>query len=250
MQNQSYLENLLITPPIIKPVMKGECRACCCYVQPDVATDHLTLRCVDKVEEFLNHKNQEKDLVEGFLIRVCCADRPWTYWMYATVPKHFKFSKIDKFLKDYWCECCGHTSSLRLADPSKPFWSDSYQKVMKKGAEIGMELRPGMMLNYEYDSGTSTELKLEVISTIFCSTMNIAVVMQNDTPLFPCVGCNGMNISDRICTNCEMKYCPHCSTANHPCNRSRSAFYLPIVNSPRIGKCGYTGPDQDQLMTY
>lgn len=38
----------------------------------------------------------------------------WLYYIYAIVRKKCKLNDIDKFLKNTWCECCGHLSEFTI----------------------------------------------------------------------------------------------------------------------------------------
>ena len=36
------------------------------------------------------------------------------YWLLFTVPLDATLSAVDKFLREIWCECCGHMSAFRM----------------------------------------------------------------------------------------------------------------------------------------
>ena len=77
------------------------------------------------------------------------------YRLYFTVPLDASLSVIDKFLREIWCECCGHLSAFRM-----------------EGQEVGMArklsaLAIGDTLLYEYDFGSTTQITLTVIDEIY-----------------------------------------------------------------------------------
>ena len=36
------------------------------------------------------------------------------YWLYFSVPLDASLSAVDKFLRQIWCECCGHLSTFHI----------------------------------------------------------------------------------------------------------------------------------------
>jgi hypothetical protein len=141
---------------------------------------------------------------------------------------------IDAFLRDIWLECCGHMSSF------------SYQRY---GEEINLRqkvkdiLIPGVKLIYQYDFGSTTELTIKAVENYYgaIDTNNkIQIVARNAKPIIPCDEC-GVKPAVQICSECQWDetgwLCEECSQ-NHSCGDD---MFLPVVNSPRTGVCGYTG---------
>jgi hypothetical protein len=62
---------------------------------------------------------------------------------------------------------------------------------------------------------------------------------MNEPPSIPCMSCG--KIAAQVCTEClwsgEGWLCDECA-AEHECGEE---MLLPVVNSPRVGVCGYTG---------
>ena len=100
-----------------------------------------------------------------------------------------------------------------------------------------------MELIYQYDFGSTTELCIKTID-IYHGTIEgnkkIQILARNAQPLIPCDECNN-NLAVQICTECQGDgggwLCEVCSQ-NHECG---DEMFLPVVNSPRTGVCGYTG---------
>jgi hypothetical protein len=67
----------------------------------------------------------------------------------------------------------------------------------------------------------------------------IRVLARNEPPVIPCDKCG--KPATQVCTQCmhagEGWLCDACA-AQHDCE---DPMFLPVVNSPRVGVCGYTG---------
>ena len=61
------------------------------------------------------------------------------YWLFFTIPIDASLSAVDMFLRNIWCECCGHLSAFRMG-------GQEYGKTRKISA-----LAVGDKLLYEYD---------------------------------------------------------------------------------------------------
>ena len=64
---------------------------------------------------------------------------------------------------------------------------------------------------------------------------------RNHAPEIPCDGCGAA--AAEVCSehlqypDADARFCEECA-ADHDCGGNR---YLPVVNSPRTGLCGFTG---------
>jgi hypothetical protein len=68
----------------------------------------------------------------------------------------------------------------------------------------------------------------------------IQIIARNAQPIIPCDEC-GAKPAAQICGECQWEdkgwLCAECSQS-HECD---DEMFLPVVNSPRTGVCGYTG---------
>jgi hypothetical protein len=100
---------------------------------------------------------------------------------------------------------------------------------------------PGMTCTYAYDFGTTTELTLRVVGERLGPRQRqaVQVLARNTPPVVTCVACG--TAATQVCTQCiyndEGWLCDACAPA-HACG---AGLCLPVVNSPRVGRCGYTG---------
>jgi hypothetical protein len=107
--------------------------------------------------------------------------------------------------------------------------------------EIAAVLRPGLRFTHEYDFGTTTELALRVLSEREGKPINrpVQILARNEPPPINCDKCG--KPATQICTQCIYDdkgwLCDDC--ASH--HKRHEEMLLPVVNSPRVGTCGYTG---------
>jgi len=148
------------------------------------------------------------------------------------VASNAKLEVLDQFLRDIWLECCGHLSAFRY---------EGTELAMRR--ELKDMLRPGMELLHEYDFGTTTELLVKVVGRYegpMEKNKPVEILSRNEAPEIPCDEC-GKALAVEICTECQWEgggwLCQPCAES-HECSEE---MFLPVVNSPRTGVCGYTG---------
>ena len=169
------------------------------------------------------------------------------YWMHLEVVANAKLKVLDSFLRGIWLECCGHLSAFTIGgirynsdlDKESLFYSDFKDKSMN--CKIGSVLGTGMKFIHEYDFGTTTELSLKVASERIGKPVNepVQIMARNDPPKIACMVCG--EVATQVCAQCiydgEGWLCNKCGK-KHKCDED---MLLPVVNSPRVGVCGYTG---------
>jgi len=166
------------------------------------------------------------------------------YWMYIEVPANSLLRRLDTFLRDTWVECCGHLSAFSIHGIRFMCETDEYFKEDKSmNYLLEKLLMPEMEFSYEYDFGSTTHLDLKVISerVVEDSGRSIEILARNEPPVVNCDSCG--KIATYVCRDCSNRgtgwVCDDCAP-DHECGEER---LLPVVNSPRVGMCGYTGED-------
>jgi hypothetical protein len=161
------------------------------------------------------------------------------YWLHVAIPIDFELQDLDRFLRDIWLECCGHLSMFIINGVE---YTEDYEEIdYAESIEIpvGTVLRVGDKFHYDYDFGTTTRLSLQVIGPNTVPKKEIVLLARNEPPFIPCVVC-GQN-AELICRMCSHQeegwLCSSCAK-KHRCDEPS---FLPVVNSPRTGQCGYTG---------
>lgn len=98
----------------------------------------------------------------------------------------------------------------------------------------------GIRFHYEYDMGTTTALEGRVVGFREGSLgrAGVRLLARNTAPEWGCSEC--VAAATVVCNACDdgPLLCD-AHSARHPCAEEEG--FLPVVNSPRMGMCGYTG---------
>ncbi|MCI0477314.1 MAG: plasmid pRiA4b ORF-3 family protein, partial [Anaerolineales bacterium] len=215
---------------------QGKCNLCGKSFSKQAMTRHL-----DKCRQEHPQRGDGKQRV--IHLQIQGADAP-EYWLHVEAPANASLQTLDRFLRDIWLECCGHLSMFTIAgqvydvapEPD-PF---SGRKPKGMSAKLGDVLAPGLKFTHEYDFGTTTELALQVVGERPGVLKSIAILARNDPPAIPCAQCG--KPATQVCSMCVYQgpqawLCEE-HAAEHECGED---YFLPVVNSPRVGMCGYTG---------
>ena len=164
------------------------------------------------------------------------------YWLNLEIPADATLYDLDQFLRDIWLECCGHLSMFRIGGNSfmsivfDDWWSDDKADMSSELAEV---LTPGIEFLHEYDFGTTTHLTLQAVSERQGAVNQdepVRILARNDPFDWRCESCN--KPATCLCVFCDYTFlCDEC-IETHECGEEG---LLPVVNSPRMGMCGYTG---------
>lgn len=164
------------------------------------------------------------------------------YWMHLEASANAKLEAMDGFLRDIWLECCGHMSMFSIQDKRYSVVQMAEFDDESMTARLDEVLTPGMKFYHEYDFGSTTHLSLKVVSREAkqIKGKDIEVLARNEPPPIPCTSCGKM--AAHVCCECVCSsedgwLCDECA-AEHECGED---MLLPVVNSPRVGVCGYTG---------
>jgi len=163
------------------------------------------------------------------------------YWIHLELPANARLEALDRFLREIWLECCGHMSAFTIADRTYSVAPMAELNDKSMNVKLDKVLEPGMRFYHDYDFGTTTYLALKVVSQQESQIKgrSIQVLARNEPPSIPCMSCG--KTAAQVCTEClwsgEGWLCDQCA-ADHECGED---MLLPVVNSPRVGMCGYTG---------
>ena len=160
------------------------------------------------------------------------ADGDPRYWLYVEARASASLQQLDSLIRRTWLECCGHLSA---------FWAGRSELAM--GTEMGSAFpRKRVTFSYEYDFGSTTALKGHVVGTRNGCLGRAAVrlLARNDPFDWRCANCSRPAVI--VCPFCipedDCLFC-EAHAQEHPC--AEEEVYLPVVNSPRMGVCGYVG---------
>lgn len=206
-------------------ISKGKCRVCNKDFSRSGMEKHL-LSCV---------KNNGKEKV--FLIKA----EAGPFWVYLEIEAKKTLKQLDKFLRDLWLECCGHLSSFTINNQRYNIYEEELDYDEKDmNVKLNGVLKPGLKFDYEYDFGTTTELSLKCLKEKE-GNKGITIIARNDPVDFKCEICGAE--AKEVCTQCIWDgrgfVCRKC-IKKHKC---AEPYFLPVVNSPRMGMCGFTGEE-------
>lgn len=193
------------------------------------------------------HDSSRRAPARLFHLRVEDAYSP-VFWIDLEMKTGATLADLDAFLRETWLECCGHLSAFDIGGTSfqgsydsGPLVYDASDRSMDVKLEEALDV--GTHFYHTYDFGTSTELKLRVAGEREgrIGREPIRVLSRNEAPVWTCALCE--EPATQICTFCMYEqenpfYCED-HAEDHDCEEE---MLLPVVNSPRMGMCGYTGP--------
>jgi hypothetical protein len=171
------------------------------------------------------------------------------YWMHIEIPASHTLADLDSFLRAVWLECCWHLSQFVIAggfyssspaDPDDPMVAFFGREEKSMKAKLYTVLKVGEVFQHEYDFGTTTELKLKVVGERKGAVpqKGTRVLARNYAPVYPCVKCGK---PAELFYVYEYPFDSYCEKHAEQ-HASWEEGFMPIVNSPRTGECGYTGP--------
>jgi hypothetical protein len=160
------------------------------------------------------------------------------FWLDLEVRGSATLKDLDKYLRGIWLECCGHMSEFSRGDffQDKLSMESKIENVFEREKEI----------YHSYDFGTTSETVVELIEKREgrpLSNNPMFLMGRNEMPVAKCLECE--KNATHLCIEClyEQKngwmYCDE-HTEEHPCDDYGEPVLL--VNSPRLGVCGYEGP--------
>lgn len=195
------------------------------------------------------------------------------YFLQLWVDGNCTMQDVDVFLRQIWLECCGHMSSFRnptLRSNSTGMWdffeaenllakgkTKDYEKLMEesngeipKSRKAKDALYKGLKLEYEYDFGSTTALQITVsVEYPVQADQKIVLLSRNEPLEILCEICS-VKPAVKICSVCiydgESTFCKGCAKKHaKTCPDFNDYAAMPVVNSPRMGVCGYEGGSID-----
>jgi hypothetical protein len=156
-------------------------------------------------------------------------------FLHLLVNGESELEDIDYFLRCIWLECCGHLSGFTYKNVAQPM--DSLVK------DIFM---PKIKLKHDYDYGTTTTVTLIARKHYNLKLKEDIILLSRNEPLkFLCSICN-IKPASSICSVClwdgNAFFCKECSKKHKStCEDFADYAKMKVVNSPRMGECGYEG---------
>ncbi len=226
--------------------MVGSCQFCSKSVSKTNSLHHL-LSCPSRKEVF--EKTSQKLVNEWFYIQAESSP----YWLDVLIPRQWKLKNLDQILRDVWLECCGHLSHFHIGDIRYERYEQEDWLIEGEEASPGMEISLNNVLDVDtpfshiYDYGSTTRIQLRILDALrFPVKKQIYICARNQPPAFKCANCK--NPASEICPSCDVYYCGKCARLKVTSDDCEHVF-LPLVNSPRTGVCGYDGMQSERSTT-
>lgn len=217
-----------------RPQTKGDCAFCGKTMSKGGMSKHLA-SC--KSRQAAVAKAEERKVKSENLYHLRVQDAyQGDYWLNLEMRGTKSLGNLDEYLRAIWLECCGHMSQFSVGR-----FADSLGKTRK----IDDVFSRVEVLDHVYDFGTSSETVVKLVEAregTPLSSKPIFLMARNHPIEFKCVECD--KPATYLCLECmyegeEGTLCDK-HAESHP--HDNYGEPMPIVNSPRMGMCGYDGP--------
>ncbi|MGG6269092.1 hypothetical protein ACQ4M3_25470 [Leptolyngbya sp. AN03gr2] len=215
---------------------KGTCAYCGKELSKSGITKHLAT-CPQRQEAIANAEKKKGNSELLYHLRVQDAYRS-EYWLDLEMRGSKTLQDLDNYLRSIWLECCGHMSQFSLGG--------GFVREVGMRRKISDVFQKSDELTHIYDFGTSSETlvkRVDVREGKPTTTKAIALVARNNMPEYSCIECE--KPATHLCMEClieehsEGTLCDN-HTESHP--HDNYGEPMELVNSPRMGMCGYDGP--------
>lgn len=160
------------------------------------------------------------------------------FWLDLEMRGGGTLKDLDHYLRAIWLECCGHLSRFSIGG-----WRGDEIDMRRKISEV---FERGVELTHIYDFGTSSETLVkatEMREGKPTTAHPIVLMARNLMPEAKCIECD--EPAEWLCMECMIEE----DTAGTLCDKHAKTHPhdnygepVGLVNSPRLGMCGYEGP--------
>ena len=221
-----------------KKQSRGTCTYCGKESSKAGMTKHLAT-CTQRQEAIAKatEKKTKSGEVTLYHLRVQDAYRK-EFWLDLEIAEDKSLKHLDDYLRAIWLECCGHLSQFSLGG------AFAHEVGMRR--KIGEIFANGEELTHIYDFGTSSETLVKMVNERNgkpTTSKAIALMARNLPPEETCIECG--KPATHLCMECLYEDNTQGTLCDQHVEEHPHEDYgepIPLVNSPRIGMCGYTGP--------
>ncbi len=222
-----------------RQLIEGICELCGATVTRRSMTQHLQ-GCVQNEQAERDATGKDGTAKARYFHITAQGQYQPQYWLHIEARADATLADLDDLLRQVWVECCGHLSVFHI--DGRDYMSHAFERGDRNmKAKLATVLRSDTVMEYEYDFGTPTELVLKVVSEWEGLKGSIVVreLARNNAPRVACDECG--KTATQVCGECMWedrgRLCEDC-VEKHKCGED---MLLPVVNSPRMGQCGYEG---------
>lgn len=160
------------------------------------------------------------------------------FWLDIEMRGSAALKDIDSYLRSIWLECCDHLSQFSVGDFDTP--------EIPKSKKVSDVFSRVIEITHIYDFGTSSYTMIKNMGTregTPLTTHPIMLMARNLIPESECIECG--QPAAWLCMECMIEddvwgvLCDK-HAKKHP--HKNYGKPIRIVNSPRLGMCGYDGP--------
>ncbi len=207
----------------------GRCEGCGAVLSKRAITRHVA-----GCATFTAPKEGKRGLIYQLMVDAPAMPE---YWMVVEAGPTATLKQLDKFLRDTWLECCGHLSAFTIGGQSYASQPDDSGYMDERTMSARVAQCVGVrQWRYEYDFGSTTELRVRVLGSREGSGGPVTLLARNLDPPLACVRCGAP--ATKVCMVCNSMepgwLCAKCAK-RHECEDAINR----VVNSPRCGVCGY-----------
>ncbi|MDI6697070.1 MAG: hypothetical protein QME21_18635 [Anaerolineales bacterium] len=219
-----------------RPQSRGRCMFCHSELSKAGTTRHLDA-CPQRQQAIQAAEASDRPSETLWRLRVQDAYLK-DFWLDLEMRGSATLTKLDEYLRAIWLECCGHLSEFTIGG-----WGGVKVAKARKADQV---FEPELVLRHLYDFGTTSETDIRVVGSRRGKALNkhpIALLARNIQPEVICQECD--QPAEWLCMECiyeENKPGFLCTehVEMHP--HEDYGGPLELVNSPRLGMCGYIGP--------
>ena len=218
------------------PQTKGPCVYCGKIMTGTGMTKHL-MTCPKRLEQIAAPPSKPGTVQP--LYHLFVRDRYSNqFWLHLEMNGSAKLKDLDRYLRAIWLECCGHMSKFTVNG-----WGSGDVPISWTAARA-FESLPQVIHLYDFGTTSETVIRVEAFREGIPLTRHPIVLMaRNDPPEWTCMECDAR--ATHLCQECmiereESGLLCDAHVEGHPCHDYGEP--IPLVNSPRMGMCGYDGP--------
>lgn len=219
--------------------MKGKCYYCNEELSERTVKRHVK-GCKVRKEKIQESMASSKKIKSQYVLSIVPQYGSKEYCLYIAIDIDSTLKNLDSFLRNIWLECCGHLSSFIIDgvnyDSSVEVEFEFFSQHETMDLKLRQVISLGDKFRYDYDFGSTTTLKLEVIDEYSTgeSHSQIEILARNEEIQNFCVNCNKK--AEYFDYEEEKFFCEECV------DEDDDMMYVPeYTNSPRDGVCGYEG---------
>jgi len=208
---------------------EGKCLYCAELFSQKAIAKHLGIH-LKKMQEASKKGNTYCHIV---------VENGWMF-LHLLVKGTEEMEDIDIYLRQIWLECCGHMSGFR-----------NKKMEIEMDDTVAKIFTPKTQIEYDYDFGTTTRLSLKCFACYALDESKSIILLSRNEPLkILCTTCKTAPAT-AFCSVCiydeDAFLCENCATLHaKTCEDFDDYARMPVVNSPRMGECAYTGGTIDK----